>query len=89
DMLGAEYVCAELFFQKPSPKPFKEAMKKISRPPSSFMMIGDQIFTDILGANRLGIYTILVKPLGADSWASKIIPRRFLERYYLKKFKLL
>ena len=29
-------------------------------------IIGDRIFTDILVGNRIGLYTVLVKPLGKD-----------------------
>ncbi|MCL5035570.1 MAG: HAD-IIIA family hydrolase [Chloroflexi bacterium] len=88
ETLGSDYVCAGLFCPKPISKPFKSAMKKIDAQPSSCVMIGDQIFTDIFGAKRLGIFTILVKPLGSDSLASNIFPRRGLEKYLLKIFGL-
>ena len=29
-------------------------------------MVGDRIFTDVLAGNRLGLYTVLVKPLGPN-----------------------
>jgi len=89
ETLNAEFVCAELFSQKPYSRAFREAMEKLSAPPSSCLMIGDQMFTDVLGAKRLGIFTILVSPLGADSWASNIFPKRYLEKYYLRHFGLL
>ena len=49
-------------------KPFKggfiQAQKEIFHLPSpQIAIIGDQIFTDILGGNLMGFYTILVEPL--------------------------
>ncbi len=29
-------------------------------------IIGDRVFTDVLAGNRLGLYTVLVRPLGVD-----------------------
>ena len=48
---------------KPGVKGFREALEKSERQPSEALMVGDQIFTDILGANRAGIKTVLVKPI--------------------------
>ena len=48
---------------KPGVKGFREALEKSERQPSGALMVGDQIFTDILGANRAGIKTVLVKPI--------------------------
>lgn len=51
----------------PAGKPFlrglKKAMKAIDGSSTSTVLIGDQVFTDIFGAKRLGIRTILVLPL--------------------------
>ena len=52
---------------KPFPMAFKQAMKQLGSDPSNTALIGDQVFTDIFGANILGIYTILVDPIsGAE-----------------------
>ncbi len=48
---------------KPGVKGFREALAKTGRQPSEALMVGDQIFTDILGANRAEIKTVLVKPI--------------------------
>jgi len=34
-------------------------------------MIGDRLFTDIIAGNRLGLYTILVKPLASNGITCK------------------
>jgi predicted HAD superfamily phosphohydrolase YqeG len=38
-------------------------------------VVGDQIFTDILGGNRAGLYTILVKPLARREFVGTKINR--------------
>jgi uncharacterized protein len=42
---------------------FRLALKRLALPPESVAMVGDIVFTDIYGANLLGIKTILVDPL--------------------------
>lgn len=48
---------------KPRRKGFREAMAKLGVEPQHTVVVGDQIFTDVLGGNRAGAYTILVVPL--------------------------
>ena len=48
---------------KPRRRGLKAAMEMIGGTPENTAMIGDQIFTDILGGNRLALYTILVQPM--------------------------
>ena len=49
------------FSKKPFKVNYKRLLNKFDAKPSEAAMIGDQIFTDILGANRMGIYTILTR----------------------------
>jgi hypothetical protein len=48
---------------KPLPRAFRRAMAVLGTDAASTCAIGDQVFTDMLGANWLGILTILVVPL--------------------------
>jgi len=48
---------------KPRRKGFLAALEAMQVGPEETAMIGDQMFTDVLGANRLGIRTIMVRPL--------------------------
>ena len=48
---------------KPGTKGFREALRQTGIPAGNAIMVGDQIFTDILGANRAGIVTVLVRPM--------------------------
>jgi len=47
---------------KPSPKGILKAIEMIGIPASKTVMFGDQIFTDILAANRAGVHSVLVEP---------------------------
>jgi HAD superfamily phosphatase (TIGR01668 family) len=46
---------------KPRQKGFRQLLVELDVSPENAVMIGDRIFTDILGANRLGIYSIRIK----------------------------
>ena len=60
---------------KPKKKGFFRAMAQCKVEPHQAIMVGDQIFTDIWGANRVGITSVLVKPLRLDTLFRRI---RFL-----------
>jgi len=51
------------FYLKPFNIPFIRAIEILDTMPSETMVIGDQIFTDIWGGNRLKLFTILVAPI--------------------------
>lgn len=62
---------------KPMKTMFLGALRKLDGKPENTCAIGDQIFTDIVGANRCGLYTILVDPISKDEfittkWIRKI-----------------
>lgn len=48
---------------KPRRGSFRRAVEVLGVGPERTAVVGDQIFTDILGGNRTGLFTILVKPL--------------------------
>lgn len=58
--LGVPYI---KHAKKPSPDGFFRAMKETGHTPQETLMVGDQIFTDICGANRAGVGAVLVKPI--------------------------
>lgn len=68
---------------KPLPLAFNHAMKLLGSKASNTALIGDQLFTDIVGANMLGIYTILVDPI---TGAEKGIFRRMMRWLEQKVF---
>lgn len=75
---------------KPGVKGYRNAMKIMGTGNNDTLFIGDQIFTDVYGANRTGIYTILVKPIHPKE-EIQIVLKRVLERivlyFYLRRNK--
>lgn len=71
--------------QKPKLKGFNMAYNVLGVPKENMVMIGDQIFTDVLGANRFGIRSIYVKPITKIEWLGTAIKRPF-EHIVLKSF---
>lgn len=70
---------------KPLKRGFKKAIKKLQEEPEHIAAIGDQVFTDVMGANHCHMFPILVKPLDEkDIWLTII--KRPLENYILKKY---
>ena len=73
------------YAMKPMLRGYIYALDLLDVPKKNACMIGDQIFTDILGANRFGIMSILVKPISIveEAWVKlkrpleKIIIRRY------------
>lgn len=69
---------------KPLPRAFRIGLKKLGLRPHEAAVVGDQIFTDVFGGNRLGLYTILINPLSTRELRSTRFMRR-LERRVLKR----
>lgn len=67
---------------KPLTKNYLRAMEILHTDRDSTLFIGDQLFTDIYGAKRAGIHTILVKPLDPHE-EIQIVLKRVLERIVL------
>jgi len=49
--------------RKPRKAGFQQAMEQTGKTPRQTAMVGDQIFTDILGARRAGVLALLVEPV--------------------------
>ena len=71
---------------KPRKKGFLHAMKELGSEPSKTVIIGDQMFTDVLGGNRLGLYTVMVMPIARKEFAGTKISRA-AERVFLSWFR--
>ena len=64
--LGIEF---EYFAKKPLKIGFKKVQKILNMLPENIGVVGDQIFTDIIGGNRCKMFTILVEPINSkDFW---------------------
>lgn len=69
---------------KPSNRGFLKAMSKLKLIPEETAVIGDQLFTDIRGGNRLGLTTVLVEPLDENEPIT-IQLKRVLEKVFVKQ----
>lgn len=75
---------------KPRKKPFRQALEILQLPPEKVAVVGDQMFTDVLGGNRMRLYTILINPvsrreLGTTRMVRKV-ERRVIARLYRKGY---
>lgn len=77
--VGSDYIYKA---GKPSVRGYEDAMKRIHTTPDTTIFIGDQIFTDIYGANRAGIRTYLVQPIHPKE-EIQIVLKRYIERIVL------
>jgi HAD superfamily phosphatase (TIGR01668 family) len=62
---------------------FRKGLKRLGRPAGEAAMIGDQLFTDVLGANLAGMLSILVRPL-SPGMLPHTRAARHLERWILR-----
>lgn len=82
DALESDYVYKA---GKPSARGYIEGMQRMGTDAGTTLFVGDQIFTDILGANRAGIHSILVKPVARHEEIQIVLKRR-LEYFVLKEY---
>ncbi len=71
---------------KPRKKAFLRALRELKLPAAQVALVGDQIFTDVLGGNRVGLFTILVVPLSQREFIGTRLMRR-LERLVLRRLQ--
>ena len=81
--VGAAYICGAL---KPRRKSYYKAMKAIGTDRRTTIFIGDQLLTDIFGANRTGISSILVEPIHRSE-EIQIVLKRYLENMIIPRKK--
>ncbi len=86
-VLRAHYVLPNVFHLKPHAAPFREALGLMGAHPAQTVVVGDQIFTDVLGGNRLGMFTVYVRPLGPDHWTTWFTFRRLREQRVLRAWQ--
>ncbi|NLY74657.1 MAG: YqeG family HAD IIIA-type phosphatase [Firmicutes bacterium] len=71
---------------KPRKSPFRKALEIMGTGPEETAVIGDQLFTDILGGNRMELYTIWTPPLSSTELLSTRAVRQ-IERLVIKRFR--
>ncbi|MCR5790014.1 MAG: YqeG family HAD IIIA-type phosphatase [Lachnospiraceae bacterium] len=72
---------------KPGRKGYELAMERMGTTRDNTVFIGDQLFTDVWGAKRAGIRTILVKPIDKKEEIQIILKRRLeaIVLYFYRK----
>lgn len=80
--IGVPYVSRAI---KPFGPGFRRAMRLTGTNRSETAVVGDQVFTDVLGGNLLGLFTILVRPLPGKEFIGTRLISRPLERLVLAR----
>lgn len=83
DAVGTDYIYNA---HKPSKKSYRKAFEIMHTKKGNTMFVGDQIFTDVYGANRVGMLTILVKPIHPKE-EIQIVLKRYLEKIILWTYR--
>ena len=71
---------------KPSTRNYKKAMQMMGCDEKNSLFVGDQLFTDVWGAKRAGMRTILVKPIHPKE-EIQIVLKRYLEKIVLHYYQ--
>jgi HAD superfamily phosphatase (TIGR01668 family) len=79
EMLGVPAISSAL---KPLPRGFLQALHVLGTPRTATVVVGDQLFTDVLGAKLCGLHSILTEPIVAHDWLGTRV-LRLLERVVL------
>lgn len=85
DSVGLDCVAMSL---KPFPFGFNRAKRKLKEKPQSVLVVGDQIYTDVLGANLAGMKSVLLVPRDEEHGLT-IWLRRKMEVNIRKKIKIM
>lgn len=81
DTLDLEYV---MVAKKPFKSGFKKACNLLNLDPVFVAVIGDQLFTDVIGANRMGMFSVYVEPINKkEHWYTRW--KRPIEAFILSK----
>ncbi|MFZ9737920.1 MAG: YqeG family HAD IIIA-type phosphatase [Prochlorotrichaceae cyanobacterium] len=68
---------------KPSRRKLRKAVEAMNLPIDQLGIVGDRLFTDVLGGNRLGLFTILVDPIYTSQSTTKGHP------YWVRRLELM
>lgn len=83
EKIGAQYIYKA---GKPKITNYLKAVSNMGCTKEQALFVGDQLFTDVWGANRAGIRSALVVPINTDTDEIQIVFKRKLERIVLKKY---
>jgi len=84
DPLGIPFVHAA---RKPANRAFLKALRQLELEPDHAVVIGDQMMTDVLGGRRMGLHTILVKPIAPSEEGFGTRINRTMEKIALARLR--
>lgn len=84
--VNAQVVRASLLLRKPRKAYFRQVIIRAGVPVNQIAMVGDKLIADMYGANRIGMKTVLVRPVGSDNPIDRLVQTRKIERWLLRKF---
>lgn len=73
--------------RKPANKAFRKALTLLGLSAEHTVVIGDQMLTDVLGGNRMGLFTILVLPIAPTDEGIMTRVNRRIERFALVRLR--
>ena len=79
EQVGSDYIFKA---GKPKKTGYEKAMERMGTTKETTFFVGDQLFTDVWGAKRTGLYSVLVKPIHPNE-EIQIVLKRYLERIVL------
>lgn len=82
EKVGLDFIA---FACKPSPFGYLRGAKRLGFTRKECLIIGDQMFTDVLGANLCGMQSILLKPIELERGKPTIWLKRQCERWLLRR----
>ncbi len=82
--IGLDYISLGL---KPLPFGYWRALKRLGTKRKVTAIVGDQIFTDILGGNLVGLKTVLLTPIKPET-SLRFRTKRKIESYLIKILKI-
>lgn len=84
EKIGLDFISLGL---KPLPFGYWRALKKLGTAKKETAIVGDQLFTDILGGNLVGVKTVLLTPIKLET-SLRFRMKRKVERFLIKKLKI-
>lgn len=82
--IGLDFISLGL---KPLPFGYIRALKRLGTKKSETAIVGDQLFTDIMGGNFVGITTVLLTPIKLET-SLRFRSKRRVERFVMKKLNI-
>ena len=82
--IGLDYISMGM---KPLPFGYLRALKRLGAKRKETAIVGDQIFTDIVGGNLVGVTTLLLTPIKPET-SLRFRMKRKVEAFLIKKLKI-